>query len=1814
MKLNKHLLTTLLIFSSLLLSIEQANAQGQGPKAPEAGSFEPVDATDMVSLLTGDVNYVLPLLDVPSPEGSYPLVLAYHAGIAYDQEATWVGLGWNLNPGVINRTINGYPDDWSGGTIRNRNYYSYEVETITVSLGVGEKVEVEIGVGYSWDSNGSQSGSVSLSITEPSTGLSASVGVGYSSSEGWSANAGVSLSRSLKKGSVNGGSIGISGSTNGSLQGSISYGNNNNSIGVSFGTAGLVIQAKSSGTGKASYSSNNSVSADVTSFDASVKIPIGGSTFLKFGYSKVKFEKDELYFNKVWGPLHYNELNNNPKLSDDITYGETISFEHNRDYYMDTYDQPLPQSEKEIIDFDDTFEKYQHSFSNPAYDSYVVNAQGLSGSMKPRLLDNAYLIGKGYKLEYETNNDLGTISGAKVLREIFVDAIENNNPELAAYALLQSGNLTNYLNLFNQVFSPFKMYEKNSAIVNHHFDSSLKFDKKFGNGVNDIHFYFDHQLHSNLMVNQININSSVSSVNNVNDFFSGTPVNRTGRVENTNFIESFTNEEINALINSGGYFFESKDFDRQNQPGALDKGIGGYRITSADGKTYHYSQPVYQYEEFYRQLTPKADSDPDNPQNFSEHRFYHEQRKTEPYATHWLLTAITGPDYIKRSNSSIKHPTEGDYGYWIRFDYGTWTDGYVWRTPKEQETYNNLVFDKTNGVRDYSWGRKQLVYLNKVVTRTHTALLVKSLRDDNEGAQVGGPNYKDFPSINEGDNPEDDNWVNYIPQKSLKLDEIILIKNEDDNVKLDNNYGNLIDNADTSRTVNWNTMTDIFYVINQQKNVLDKNDLQVSSNGNYSIYEKALKVIKFDQDYSLANNADTNQARLTLNSVQFLGKRGATYMPKYEFEYNGKNTDYHYCYDYRDCDKDPWGYYKDDVSLWSMNTIKTPLGSEIKIEYEEDDYYTEAFARRFWTEGLTFQVEDYDSEYYKIIVKNNTTDIVENAWVNFEDYFEVNKKVGLDLWMVRRLTETSSVVDDCDRFGTAFDLDIKRISEDKLPEVVYVNPDKLELIVAKNLGYGDLIVRPLISGMKSDDILTGEELWQSSTCPSSYDYEVKDRGDIPSNPGCSSLGSSNRKRHTMYYGLIANRTPKADMGGGIRAKSVATHSNTGEFFKVEYSYDHPVEGRSSGITSYAPVRGYKYVAYQAELPGPKVNYEYVTMKQVGTDGSSLGATRYHFDVLKPAVNIFEPNLMIGNHFKSEVTEHDLPNETLGADVKLIDNTAMIGSLLDLSEFNSEGHLMSKKINNYKPFEELANTNNGSLQESFLSMKSIYDFNARYVKVPFSFGSSSVGFSVNFTKNLYMESRSSLTLNKRFANVSTKITYPLIQESSDVIANGFKTTTEFFDPDPKTGEFLRTKTNLPNGTSITNIKIPAYENYPQMGSKVTNPNNKNMLTQEAMSITMLGSKTLNASITTWNDKWSYVDELGNKTSSRAEYPVWRKHKSYIWRDAVNPVTGTYNTTVDKHTTYFDWGAGIPTNDKWQEVSEITAYTHWSSPIETRDINNNFASSKSVDYGSKITASGNAKYSEMYYSGAEYIASGNIFEGGIGGAAHVSTDNAHTGLASIALTDSNQKAFEINGQVSSSYDDLSKAFRPQTYKVSVWAHIEGNYFRYSYLQLILNGSAVPVSESERAGKWILLNYYITLDPSTNVNLYFKTGGSYYGSELYLDDFRMHPVSSSMSSYVYDQRTDELIAILDANNVGTVYCYDSGGRLCTTYTEVFGTCESCSGTSFEGAETTSDNHSSGIGGFKLTSKNTYNYIGDDNDNSCSCIGTNENLQQKD
>jgi len=102
-----------------------------GPTQPESQAFHSVNSDNMVDLFSGDFNYSIPLIDV----GGYPIALGYNSGVTMDQEASWVGLGWNINPGTITRNLRGLPDDFNGADTIQKISAIKPNKTIGVTVG-----------------------------------------------------------------------------------------------------------------------------------------------------------------------------------------------------------------------------------------------------------------------------------------------------------------------------------------------------------------------------------------------------------------------------------------------------------------------------------------------------------------------------------------------------------------------------------------------------------------------------------------------------------------------------------------------------------------------------------------------------------------------------------------------------------------------------------------------------------------------------------------------------------------------------------------------------------------------------------------------------------------------------------------------------------------------------------------------------------------------------------------------------------------------------------------------------------------------------------------------------------------------------------------------------------------------------------------------------------------------------------------------------------------------------------------------------------------------------------------------------------------------------------------------------------------------------------------------------------------------------------------------------------------------------------------------------------------------------------------------
>lgn len=103
------------LFSTFLMG-NNAFCQAPDPKfhTPDASSFMKF-IDNQVSLHTGSVDISIPVTTINDGSISIPIVLKYNtSGIKTMEEASWVGLGWNLNVGgMITHSMNGEADNSS---------------------------------------------------------------------------------------------------------------------------------------------------------------------------------------------------------------------------------------------------------------------------------------------------------------------------------------------------------------------------------------------------------------------------------------------------------------------------------------------------------------------------------------------------------------------------------------------------------------------------------------------------------------------------------------------------------------------------------------------------------------------------------------------------------------------------------------------------------------------------------------------------------------------------------------------------------------------------------------------------------------------------------------------------------------------------------------------------------------------------------------------------------------------------------------------------------------------------------------------------------------------------------------------------------------------------------------------------------------------------------------------------------------------------------------------------------------------------------------------------------------------------------------------------------------------------------------------------------------------------------------------------------------------------------------------------------------------------------------------------------------------
>lgn len=849
-----------------------------GPSAPEFSSFEPVDTTDMVNLATGDLVYNMPLLEVPGPSGGYPMSLSYHAGIKMDQEASWVGLGWSLNPGAINRTVNGFADDNNNVRREVRDYWDGgETTTKSYSLGINAP-GLGISMSYSlartqdtfkgFSSNSYYSGTVGTPYAS----------VSYNSDNGISASAGpVNVSSNgVSVGPVNVSSEGISASLDpaallgehASLMGitgknALEFSLSSKGVKASVTTAGQKSNQKNGNAGLiSSYSYSKNIGA--------IRCGLGFFGIKEFYTRYWSDQSDALY---SFGSLYSAKSNG---YADGYQYDEDVS--EFKAYSNDIYDI-YEANAGNWYDQADPARQIGGSF--PAYDMYSVAAQGLNGLIEPFIFENGDI--KGQNL-YERHPLLG---GPMIAHPMLTYNILRGFTTNKKIDFRFKNDFSNSLTIDPAEISTSPTWSIPTHAVIAAYDGYLDTSTKQQlAGSKHIEWFTNQEIRS----------GSAKAM----DFIDCYAV-KEDRPQSMEILRDYLQPEACArvrndwmrgkagsgIIATDSYPEKSTDLphgDRYNslQPRnvSLNDKVGGFMITNESGVTYHYAQPVYAYNEYTRLKMKKP---------LAESATITEVHNDEPYAYTWLLTAITGPDFVDRGGPG--HAANGilddeDYGYWVKFDYGKWTDSYQWRTP-----HTGYVTDVESEYASFSYGIKELYYLDAIETRSHKAFFVKSKREDGRGVTSrleGGSKprrykmrYKWYEDL---DGFQNDGYIergvlafSVSPVSTLKLDAVYLFDKKDlASIPVTKEGGDKYDNAPISAPYMYpfnelidgvsysSEEEDNFPVVTLQEGqdymkvkyhngdlVFDDEDL-ATLDENHDFKKKALRTIVFNTDYSLA--------------------------------------------------------------------------------------------------------------------------------------------------------------------------------------------------------------------------------------------------------------------------------------------------------------------------------------------------------------------------------------------------------------------------------------------------------------------------------------------------------------------------------------------------------------------------------------------------------------------------------------------------------------------------------------------------------------------------------------------------------------------------------------------------------------------------------------------------------------------------------------------------------------------------------------------------------------------------------------------------
>lgn len=921
--------TAILLSAILFINVvfpAQALALTGGPTQPEFNSFTPIGASDMVDLSSGDMNYNIPLMDV----GGYPINIAYSSNVGMDQEASWVGLGWDLSVGQINRNVRGLPDDFKGDQMTYENHLKPNL-TVGANFNVqanitGIDVESLIGANASVGVAASFNSYTGFSI-KPSAGISldlgkaASVGFNVESGEnGLSLSPNASLHYQSKRMAGNGTKLSANvGASYNSRQGLVSRSVN---ISKSAQLRQLKYTHFKAGNARGSASLGSVVAYAEELYTPSKRVAMKTESFtLNAGVGLEVFGTEPQGQITAYGTI--------------TTVRDVVST--SRAYgYANTHEA----GEEDVLDFN--LEK-DGSFSvnttnmpvaNYTYDIYSIQGQGVSGTYRPYRNQVGYIYDTKIT-DFSASGTIGVEVGAAQTAHVGVD-IETTTTNSSSGGWFSQNNILSALGETNS---------SNPNFENVHYRNvgDLSSDRELGAFKTKIGDYqairipfsggqFGRTLNGAFSKKISSVGMNESNLVALN----GQQIKRTERQSRNQTINNVTFEQLEKGV---GYGPIARNYNLR-PAAAKSHHVGEVQIIRNDGARYIYGEPLYNTTKKETTFAvngnmansntglvsynPSSFDNPMNPISGLPNDQYFNRITTPGYVHTYLLSSILSTDYFDRENDG---PTPDDFGSYTLFTY---TDGYPrtiptdavdppdagvykWRVPFQanQGSYNEgMKTDPKDDQGNYVYGEKQVRYIRKVETKTHVAIFHVSPRHDGYG--VNDEHGSGIP------NPETS------LSKSFKLDSISL------------------------------------YSVGEYYNA------------NHEPIQTAvpIKTVHFEYDYELCQGVinndlqgpDVNQGgKLTLKKIHFTYRNSK--MGKYtgyEFGY----SDYNPGYDLKGYDT--WGNYlppnhsntitgmptaaefpytnqqqatqNEYASAWLLKKIKLPSGGEISLVYESDEY------------------------------------------------------------------------------------------------------------------------------------------------------------------------------------------------------------------------------------------------------------------------------------------------------------------------------------------------------------------------------------------------------------------------------------------------------------------------------------------------------------------------------------------------------------------------------------------------------------------------------------------------------------------------------------------------------------------------------------------------------------------------------------------------------------------------------------------------------------------------------------------------------------